>query len=237
MSAARPFRSARSLGTAVIVLLALNVAVLGVLAVFRLLEQALVSRARRGELVSLDEALRSDDRIVAAAVTWIVVLILTGIVWVVWQHRSQSNLRAIGRRDLTYTPGWAVGWWLIPIANLWMPFKTVRELWKASGREREWSRSATWPVLGWWWAAWLAQAVVGRIAAAMLNEAESVAAVATGSRFALLTVLLTIAAAVFAIVVVRSIVARQEGLEATGVDADPPPPRPDTANRSGASGP
>ena len=231
------FRSARPLGTAVVVLLFVNIAVLAVLGVFRFLEMSMLGRAMRGELVTIAEALRSDDRVTAAGITAIVVLIVTGIVWVVWQYRSQANLRAVGRPNLTYTPGWAAGWWFVPFANLVMPFKTVRELWKASGRERDWIGTATWPVLGWWWAAWIAQAIAGRIAARMVDTAESVASATSASRFALLTVLFTIAAAVLAILVVRSIVARQEGLVALGLPRGPPPPRPDAADRGDGPGP
>ena len=60
--------------------------------------------------------------------------VVTGIVWLVWQHRSQSNLRRQGC-GLAFTPGWAVGWWLIPMANLWKPFQATRELHKASAGE------------------------------------------------------------------------------------------------------
>jgi hypothetical protein len=231
------FRSTRSLGTAVVVLLAVNIAVLAVSAVFRVLEMGMLGRAGRGELVTIDEALGSDDRIRAVGIAWIVLLILTGIVWLVWQHRSHTNLRAVGRRNLRFTPGWAVGWWFVPFANLVMPFQTVRELWKASGRDFDWGRTRTWPVLGWWWAIWIGANVVGRIAAAMFDGADGVAELTSASRMAMLTVVLTIAAAVLAILVVRAIVARQEGLTAISLEPGVPPPRPDIADRGDVPGP
>ena len=54
------------------------------------------------------------------------------IAWCVWQHRAHANLWAFARSGLRFTPGWAVGWWFVPIASLWKPFEAVRELWKAS---------------------------------------------------------------------------------------------------------
>jgi uncharacterized protein DUF4328 len=99
----------------------------------------------------------------------LVVLGVTGIVWLVWQHRSQANLHAAQVGALKYTPGWAVGWWLIPFANFVKPFQTVRELWKASGGDLRW-RLDTWPLIGWWWAGWIVMAILERVAARFIIE-------------------------------------------------------------------
>lgn len=68
------------------------------------------------------------------ALAGLVALIVTAlslaapILWLLWQRHAQSNLVALGMRDLRFTPGWALGWWLIPLANLVMPYRTVKEL-------------------------------------------------------------------------------------------------------------
>jgi hypothetical protein len=49
-----------------------------------------------------------------------------------WVYRCARNLRALGCEGLKYTPGWAVGWFLIPVANFVMPILVLAELWKAS---------------------------------------------------------------------------------------------------------
>ena len=54
----------------------------------------------------------------------------------------------------------------MPFANLVKPFQTMRELWKASAWGRATGgRSRTWPVIGWWWAAWIAAGVLGCVGA------------------------------------------------------------------------
>ena len=92
----------------------------------------------------------------------IVVVALQGMVglgaviaWLMWQHRTQSNVRDLGIEGLRFTPGWAVGWWFIPIANLWQPSRTVSELWRASTHGEEWTRVQA-PKVGWWWVSFLA---------------------------------------------------------------------------------
>ena len=37
------------------------------------------------------------------------------VLWLIWQHGSTANLWARGYRDLKIRPGWAVGWWFLPI--------------------------------------------------------------------------------------------------------------------------
>src|SRR5439155_11350703 len=46
--------------------------------------------------------------------------VATELTWLFWQHRVTRNVWARGHPIKT-SPGWAVGWWFIPIANLWMP--------------------------------------------------------------------------------------------------------------------
>ena len=140
-----------------------TVAVLGVNAVV-----ALIGVAVWGHRMSALEAFqgRFEDfhRIAgappAAAMQALLVLAVIGgaIAWLIWQFRAQRNLRALGAQGLKYSPGWAVGWWFVPFANLVLPFLTVRELYKASDPRRgsiDWKSRPTHPLLGFWWAAWL----------------------------------------------------------------------------------
>jgi hypothetical protein len=224
----RHLRPTRTLGTALVALLGLNAVSAAVMVVLRLSEVGLLQRLGRGELVPPEEGTRSDERVAAVAITGIVVLVITGIVWVVWQHRSQGNLHAAGLRELEYTPGWTVGWWLIPFANLVKPFQTVRELWKASGGDENWRQVKTWSLIGWWWVAWIAAVVLGRVATAVFDGAATIDTLISGSRLFVAYEVALFIAAVLAIAIVRAVIERQEGLRARRqVDEGAPPPRPD----------
>lgn len=72
-----------------------------------------------------------------------------------WIHRAHENLQIAGFPALEYSPGWAVGWYFIPIANFFMPFRAMRELWNAShGAVGGYSQSAP-PLLWIWWLCWI----------------------------------------------------------------------------------
>lgn len=49
-----------------------------------------------------------------------------------WIYRAHANLFAAGIDGLAFTPGWSVGWFFVPFANLLKPFQAMRELWNVS---------------------------------------------------------------------------------------------------------
>lgn len=232
------FRSARTLGLVVVSLLAVNVVLAAAMVLLRISEIGLLQRIGRGGLVSADEAARSDQRVAIVTGIQLALLILTGIVWLVWQHRAQANLHASRVRELQYTPGWAVGWWFVPFANLVKPFQTVRELWKGSSGDEDWRQGKTWALIGWWWGWWVGGTVLDRVAASVLNrEQTTLEGSISGSRLLLATEVVTIVAGILALVLVRSVIARQEGLQARRVEDEVPPPRPDVPDPDATPGP
>ena len=71
-----------------------------------------------------------------------VLFVLAVIFYMRWQYRAVANARATGH-DTRHSPGWGVGWWFIPVANLFVPRRVLRDLWRVSGAgERRGSREA-----------------------------------------------------------------------------------------------
>lgn len=86
--------------------------------------------------------------------------ISTVVFFLIWEYRAFNNLSALKAGNLEFSPGWAVGWWFIPFANLIKPFQAMRELWNESDPEYDaesfLSVSAGAPtIMGFWWAFWL----------------------------------------------------------------------------------
>jgi Domain of unknown function (DUF4328) len=178
--------------------------------------------------VGAAEANRALERSGAVAIVTLVVLVGTVISWLMWQHRSQANVRAAGVPRLEFTPGWAVGWWFVPIANLWKPFQAMNELHRASRGDPDWRLARTWPVLGWWWAGYLAFSFLDGIAGALFTEeTASLQPLLTGDRVSIAGDVLSIVVAFLAIRIVRAVVDRQRRLPEMVAVAPPPPPRPD----------
>ncbi|MEU8003985.1 DUF4328 domain-containing protein [Catellatospora sp. NPDC049111] len=70
--------------------------------------------------------------------------LLAAAAFVVWLHQAR---RAAGRLGgaLEWAPGWAVGGWFIPVANLFIPYRVVRDVWRAGG-----PLAPRAPVRRWW---------------------------------------------------------------------------------------
>ncbi|MBA4490823.1 DUF4328 domain-containing protein [Paracoccus sp. S1E-3] len=49
----------------------------------------------------------------------------------------------------------AVGWYLVPVANLFMPFRAMRQIYNSSTRPSRPLGAAAPALLRWWWALWL----------------------------------------------------------------------------------
>lgn len=75
----------------------------------------------------------------------------TAIVVSRWIHRANSNARALGAMEMAFTPRGAVGWYFVPIANLWKPYQAMREIWKASVGPLNWQRQRLSALLPCWW--------------------------------------------------------------------------------------
>jgi hypothetical protein len=68
-----------------------------------------------------------------------------------WIHRAHANLREAGLSDLTYSPWWPVGSFLVPLVNFVVPFRAMRELHNRSHGESVWqARSPVADVTSWW---------------------------------------------------------------------------------------
>jgi hypothetical protein len=117
--------------------------------------------------------------------------IVTAVVFFAWVHRASCNAHALSTVPLKHSTGASIGYWFVPIGNLWLPYQVVAEIERATAPEGRGETS------GWvaaWWAAWVASQLGSRVVGA---DAEAVPA------FALITAFF--ASSVLAMVVVERI--------------------------------
>jgi Domain of unknown function (DUF4328)/Protein of unknown function (DUF2510) len=58
--------------------------------------------------------------------------IATLVLLIVWTWRSAHNARALGRTGARLAPGWAIGAWFVPLANVVLVYILVSDLWRSS---------------------------------------------------------------------------------------------------------
>ena len=97
--------------------------------------------------------------VTALSILWSLVVIAIGLTTAIlvltWIYRANHNARQLGAADMRFTPGWAVGWYFIPIAWFWKPYQAMTEIWRASVNPSGWGAVPVSPLLRWWWGLWI----------------------------------------------------------------------------------
>ncbi|MDY7231561.1 DUF4328 domain-containing protein [Hyalangium rubrum] len=78
---------------------------------------------------------------------------LSALFFLRWLHLAVRTAKMLGLEPGT-TPGWAVGWWFVPLANLYDPYLVVRGLWLCLGGSPKAGASVST-----WWTAWVLSVV------------------------------------------------------------------------------
>ena len=158
-------------------------------------------------------------------------LLTTMVVFLLWMQRANKNVRALGAQGIRCTPGWAVGWWFVPIATLFKPYQAMREIYQASDPG---AGPASWAgrpagLVGAWWAAWLGTGV----SLVVLQDAAE----AHPGAVLVVSASLLLVAAVLASQVIKKVLDGQQRLAAARRDEDTPMSQPDPDETDGAAEP
>lgn len=128
--------------------------------------------------VNPEETLLPSDIISGlVALVQLILGVTTAILALRWVYHSNKNLRALSGESLEYTPGWAVGWFFVPIANLFKPYQVMKEIWTVSHQHEDTDLSR----LKQWWTFWILANVVGRLALKNVVGAEDASSYATSA--------------------------------------------------------
>jgi hypothetical protein len=126
--------------------------------------------ASQAQAVAAGEA--SDARQQFIGIIQVVIFVVSGILMLKWIYRANFNARQLGAIEMQFTPGWSVGWYFIPFANLWNPYQAMKEIWKASVNPQDWKSQAVPSLLGWWWFFWIVSGMFGNASFRMALKAD-----------------------------------------------------------------
>lgn len=86
-----------------------------------------------------------------ASLLWLALAVIAPIVVLMWVYRAHANLRLHRLDGLNYSPGWAVGSFFVPLINLVVPLRAMRELCNRSFGESEYqAHEPVGDVSSWW---------------------------------------------------------------------------------------
>ncbi|MCX5102868.1 DUF4328 domain-containing protein [Streptomyces sp. NBC_00439] len=213
-------RSPEGLAKAVVVLLTL-VAVADVLAVAAGQNtRRVVAAGLENDFAAYDDAAASlaDNLYATAGVLQTLVSLATGVVFIIWFRRVRLNAEVFDPSMQPMRPGWSIGAWFVPIANLVLPRRIAGGIWTASAQtntDGSW-RTVPATVMNLWWGFWVVSLVVSQYATRQSWKAEQPQEILDTTALVMGSDVLDIVAAVFAVLFVRALTRMQGERAALG---------------------
>ncbi len=197
------------------VLLALG-AVIAVISILSHFMQAELIK-HEGISATVAEAIYSREQIIGFIQAGL--YLLTAIFFGRWIVRANKNVRALGADGLRITPGWAVGYFFIPMANLWRPYQAMKDLWLASHSPSSWNTALIGIIVPIWWALWLLSIFIGQIAFRMTLHANTLDQIYACINVNILTEFIEILLCLVAIALVSQIAGAQTSHHRNALEA------------------
>jgi hypothetical protein len=201
MGASYTFREIGGLTRTLAVLLALSAALSAAAIASASMQLDLFNRGDFTEA----EAEAADSREGLINLARLALYVVTVVTFGRWIVRANGNVRALGADGLPTTPGWAVGYFFVPILNLWRPYQAMRDVSRASRNPASWASAPYRPVLPVWWALWILVNVAGQIAFRLNLRARTLEEFKAATQVGILSDVLDLPLCLAAIVLVSQV--------------------------------
>ncbi|MCW8995698.1 MAG: DUF4328 domain-containing protein, partial [Psychromonas sp.] len=123
------------------------------------LEYRLLSAYQEGGYASLTAAFSDGEMSImllqASGFASLIAFMASAVLIIKWIYRANYNAHQLGAKNMKYTPAWSVGYYFIPVFNLWKPYQAMKEIWMASKNPFDWRSVKVSALLPSWWALWL----------------------------------------------------------------------------------
>ena len=162
-----------------------------------------------GGYFSPEEATANDARQRLVGLLRVGVYFSTVVVFAMWVYRANKNCRGFGAARMEFTPGWAVGYYFIPILHLFRPFQSMKEIWKVSSNPRHWPTETVPALVGWWWGLWIVANVMGNIVVRLNMAADDVDSLRIATQISIVSSVVHVALVIAVVMVISRILAMQ----------------------------
>lgn len=157
---------------------------------------------------SLSELAAMDESSLWIDVTYALVAVASVVIFCMIMVRSNRNASSFNTKVMHFTPGWAAGYFFVPVLALWKPYQAMREIWQASSPIRY---DLDFPgLIPLWWAAFLAHSFAGQLLGRLTLRAKGLEGLHTTTWVEIISSVATIIAAVLSTLLVRALAVRQD---------------------------
>lgn len=104
-----------------------------------------------------DDVVTSANNLVGVDFVYLLMSLPAGVMFLVWLWRARRNAELqAGPASQRTARGWTIGGWFCPVANLWMPYRVVIDIYRASSDRHRFGN-----IVGAWWVLLLLNYLVG----------------------------------------------------------------------------
>lgn len=138
----------------------------------------------------------------------VAVFIVVAVLFLRLLYKAVQQARTFAVPYSYVTPGWAVGYWFVPIINLYQPFRVVKALFASCAQQAgpDAKPAAGEQLLSGWWGMLLISGVAQRMLASTQTDFETRTGVTSYAEYSIVCNLLEIAATVLFMMVVKRLV-------------------------------
>jgi len=147
---------------------------------------------------------------------YVLSFLVSGFLVLRWIYRINQNARELAP-DKPISPGWAVGWYFVPVLALWKPFQAMREAWQISTDPANWRTVAVPPLLRQWWGFWIVGNILDQVSARMFLKSHSAGTTMTSDVLSIAGSAAAIVTALLLIRIVKELTQRQMSAIATSI--------------------
>jgi len=211
----------RGLSTALTVLFGATIAVLVLAFIARVQQYNLYGDVLDGGSVSGSDADDADDFYRTALLLSSAVMVGLAVVFPIWFRRLRLNAEVFAPGQHRFGSGWAAGAWFTPVVSLWFPKQIANDIWRASSPQGP--HQVQRGLLNGWWVCWIVSGPLFSSSLVQWSNARQRALDGGlfGARSAIedmktaigmncFAYVVTIAAAILGLLLVRQITAMQE---------------------------
>ena len=179
------------------------------------LQYDLLLKVQEGFPVSDFELTINDFRELGIGLATIVIYIISVVTFIRWFRRAYYNLHS---RTITpkYDEGWAAGSWFVPILNLFRPYNIMKEIDEETcsliEKRSQKSVKTSAGLIGFWWALWILNGVIGRYVFRSAMDAETVESLMQSSLMDIAGIGFEIPLGLLTIYMIRTISKKEETL-------------------------
>ena len=157
-------------------------------------------------LSDLDDA---DDVVSAMASVLGVISLAILVVYIVYTWRASKNTELWDSSPRTWTPGWTIAGWFIPIANFVIPGLVMSDLWQRTPEPSpnpEYGRRNSTGIIWFWWVAF----VIGYVGSRLDIDPDTLSAARSQDWINIVASIVLAASAIPLIAIVRTLARRQQ---------------------------